>query len=620
MSGLAGYCGKLQQDDVLTSMLRRMGSGGACSTDIAAPVYMGTTAGQIYRSADEGVALMLEGSIENLPHLRATLSAKGVRFESGSPEETIFYLYKDYGVGFLQHLSGGFAIVLHDKQKNFLMAGRDHAGVRPLYYTTTQSGEIVFASEVRALLVHPGVHTAPDMLGIDAFLSLGYSPGPETMFKNIRKLPAGSRLIWNSGLHVSIEPYWRWEKTHRPDAGASYDPEIVTDFEKKLDQRLSDLHAAQAGKSTVLLSEGLPAMSLLASANRQQLPVEALSVEFDTSADEWQEETGIILKRMGITQNTAVFHAADMQMMPEMVWEASTPSGDPARLIRYFSGKQVARDRASVLSASGAAALLCGESAQEHLLRARRKPELYFSILYPLMKGIPSVLLPAKHVDARQRTIEFMCELLRGDLIRQYDILTSVFSRVDKKHLYLAPMHPYASVFSDRQKDVEGWGSDAATLAAFEERHHLQDHLLSAAAVTATATGSRWDMVFANRDMIEILLALPDRLRFQDGKGMMLLRPGVEKATASFSPRAPKGLDAHIGRFLDMKPMREMVETCLSEKSLMKRGYFSYPRVRHIAARARAGDPIAARQIFALLSLELWFRIFIDNEKGWISG
>src|SRR5690606_3088986 len=116
------------------------------------------------------------------------------------------------------HLRGMFVFVIHDTQKDLVLMARDRMGQQPLYYTTTQAGIFVFASEIKSLLQFPAVQVNHGPIGVDAFLTMGFSPGPETLFKGIHKLPPGHRLSWNPGLHIMIEPYWQWEGLIVPPA------------------------------------------------------------------------------------------------------------------------------------------------------------------------------------------------------------------------------------------------------------------------------------------------------------------------------------------------------------------------------------------------------------------
>src|SRR2546428_3880907 len=99
-----------------------------------------------------------------------------------------------------------FAFAVFDARDNRLARGRDRAGEKPLYYLE-QDGEVMFASEIKALLAHPRVSPEPDLRALTRYLLYGYFPAPHTPFAGVRKLPAGHLLIAERG-RLRVEPYW----------------------------------------------------------------------------------------------------------------------------------------------------------------------------------------------------------------------------------------------------------------------------------------------------------------------------------------------------------------------------------------------------------------------------
>jgi asparagine synthase (glutamine-hydrolysing) len=150
--------------------------------------------------------VICNGEIYNDPELRRDLVARGHRFETRCDTEVIPHLYEEHGLSFVDHLNGMFAFAVFDARDNRLVLGRDRAGEKPLYYLE-QDGELMFASEIKALLAHPRVSPAPDLRAITRYLLYGYFPAPHTPFAGVRKLPAGHLLIAERG-RLRIEPYW----------------------------------------------------------------------------------------------------------------------------------------------------------------------------------------------------------------------------------------------------------------------------------------------------------------------------------------------------------------------------------------------------------------------------
>ncbi|HEX9427702.1 MAG TPA: asparagine synthetase B, partial [Candidatus Polarisedimenticolia bacterium] len=138
------------------------------------------------------------GEIYNDPELRRELTSRGHRFETRCDTEVIPHLYEEHGLAFVHRLNGMFAFAIFDMAERRLVLGRDRAGEKPLYYLE-QDGELMFASEIKALLAHPRVGRDPDPRALARYLLYGYFPAPHTPFRAIRKLPAGHLLIAEKG-------------------------------------------------------------------------------------------------------------------------------------------------------------------------------------------------------------------------------------------------------------------------------------------------------------------------------------------------------------------------------------------------------------------------------------
>ena len=164
---------------------------------------------------DKSIALVCNGEVYNHVELREMLAAKGHRFHTGSDCEMIAHLYEEYGLDFVHHLRGMYGFALWDSRKRRLIIGRDRMGEKPIYLLereTADGPQIVFASEMKALIASGMVKFELDPVAINEFMHYSYVPEPRTAIKGVRKLPAGNILI------IDVDPwkveqkcYWRME-------------------------------------------------------------------------------------------------------------------------------------------------------------------------------------------------------------------------------------------------------------------------------------------------------------------------------------------------------------------------------------------------------------------------
>ena len=164
-------------------------------------------------SANERVWLSFNGEIYNFQELKTELEAKGHVFRGRSDTEVILQGYLAWGEDVLQRLRGMFAIAIWDRNAGRLLLARDRIGKKPLNYALTEEG-LFFGSEIKAILAWPGMAREPDFGALHKFLTYQYIPAPETAFRGINKLPAGSKMVIevdSEGRLSSprIERYWR---------------------------------------------------------------------------------------------------------------------------------------------------------------------------------------------------------------------------------------------------------------------------------------------------------------------------------------------------------------------------------------------------------------------------
>jgi asparagine synthase (glutamine-hydrolysing) len=166
------------------------------------------------------------GEIYNYPELRAWCEGHGVRFSSDSDTEVLLHLYALEGHDFVQRLRGMFAFALWDRQERTLLLARDPFGIKPLYYAD-DGKRLQFASQVKALLAGGQVDTTQDPAGIVSFFLWGYVTEPNTLFRAVRALPAGSTLVVRSGQRPSVQAYHDPLDALRAPVIASVDKQLL---------------------------------------------------------------------------------------------------------------------------------------------------------------------------------------------------------------------------------------------------------------------------------------------------------------------------------------------------------------------------------------------------------
>jgi len=155
---------------------------------------------------DESVWIVFNGEIYNYRELRHRLEGAGHVFRTDSDTETIVHLWEDLGPDCVQHLNGMFAIAIWDTKKRTLFLARDRLGKKPLYYFH-RPHQLLFGSELKALLQVPDFPNRIDPRAIDMFLTYQYIPHPYTIYEGVRKLPPGHYAVYSQD-RLEVKNYW----------------------------------------------------------------------------------------------------------------------------------------------------------------------------------------------------------------------------------------------------------------------------------------------------------------------------------------------------------------------------------------------------------------------------
>ena len=251
------------------------GAGRLAIIDLVAP------AGPLFNE-DGMVGVAFNGEIYNYRDLRRELEAAGHHFATDTDTEVIVHGYEQWGAAVFEHLRGMFGIALWDECEKRLLLGRDRTGEKPLYYAEI-GGELIFASEIKALLLHPGLRPAVNMDALPHFMAVGYTPPPLTMFAGVNKLAPGEMLIMDAD-GKRIQRYHTFEMDTR-HTDLSYD-EAVTAVREALTEAV-EMRLMSDVPVGAFLSGGLDSTAVVAlMAKTMGRPVETFTVGFDFADDD----------------------------------------------------------------------------------------------------------------------------------------------------------------------------------------------------------------------------------------------------------------------------------------------------------------------------------------------
>ncbi|MCP4424308.1 MAG: asparagine synthase (glutamine-hydrolyzing) [Chloroflexi bacterium] len=297
------------------------------------------------------------GEFFDYEDVRRNLTARGHTLRTSSDSEIILHLYEMYGTDAIHHVMGQFAFGLLDRRRRRLWLGRDHVGIRPLYYTI-HNGFLLFASEIKALLA-AGVPRRVHPQGLaQVFTTWGPLPG-QTMFAGIYELPAGHFLMAEEGdQNLRVEQYWQLDFTPSAAAETQSTAELVAEGRALLTEAVRTRLVADV-EVGAYLSGGLDSsLTVSLAQGLAERPLHTYSITFDDAEFDERAFQQQAAAALGTKHHVVHGDKAQVQVaLPSVVWHSETPSlrlaPVPMQLLAKFVHEQ------------GLKVVLTGEGADE---------------------------------------------------------------------------------------------------------------------------------------------------------------------------------------------------------------------------------------------------------------
>ncbi|MBE6625636.1 MAG: asparagine synthase (glutamine-hydrolyzing) [Ruminococcaceae bacterium] len=301
---------------------------------------------------DGSIVIVYNGEVYNFMELRDELIAKGHVFKTRCDTETLVHGYEEWGTSLASRLRGMFAFVIWDTNSNTLYGARDPFGIKPFYYYNTESGNVIFGSEIKSFLEHPEFKPEVNERALRPYLTFQYSSMEETFFKNTYKLPPAHWFTLKDG-RMTKERYWDVDfgKKHT----LSYD-ECAEQIDARVHESVN-AHRISDVKVGAFLSGGVDSSYITATL----MPNDTFSVGFEQKNFDETGEAKELSERLGV-QNYLKHITADecFGAFPTIQYHMDEPQSNPSSVPLYFLS-QLAREHVTVvLSGEGADEIYAG--------------------------------------------------------------------------------------------------------------------------------------------------------------------------------------------------------------------------------------------------------------------
>ncbi len=362
--------------------------------------------------------LMHNGEIYNFRQVRQWLEGRGHVFRSHSDSEVILHAYEEEGADCLKRLNGMFAIALWDARRQRLLLARDRLGEKPLYYC--QAGDqLVFASEIKALLKNPRVPRQVDETALDCFLGFEFIPAPLTAFAAIRALPAGHLLEWENGV-ARVRPYWRLGQQSEERPEKEWRDELRAHLERAVRIRLeSDVPLG------AFLSGGIDSSTVVAMMRRaSNSPIRTFALGYKESGFSEFGYAQKVARHFGTEHSELLIDPITPEIIEKAVWHLDQPFSEFS-VLPYFLICRKAREHVTVcLSGEGGDEVFVGYDR----FKASRADRYLSRLPAPLRRAAGSLAASLPDRPQKKGALNSLRRFFQGaDLARRRPYALAVF-------------------------------------------------------------------------------------------------------------------------------------------------------------------------------------------------
>ena len=541
--------------------------------------------------------IVFNGELYNYQELRDQLQQAGYVFHSGSDTEVVLHAYEAWGPSCVDRFNGMFAFAIWDGERRQLFLGRDRFGIKPLYFYENDR-VLLFSSDIRPLLLFPGVSREIDAGALSAFLHLRFVPGTRSIFKAIHKLGLGETRTWDQAKgHSTSRVYWRPE-FHPSDRPLD---ELTATLYSKLEAAVRHSLVGDVPIG-ILLSGGIDSAAVVAMVHRlQHTAVQTMSSTYRSAGSQAhpiaatapfmlvnniEDESyysDLVAREFGTRHHTFHIHEEEVSaQFDRMVFDLGEPLASVDALGHYLLARHVGSHVKVALTGTGSDELLGGYTnmyfnKERHLLRDGCTPLDYLRLF-------------SDFNNQHLHLTDYLIPELADDSYT-YDLVQTVLGRFPSQAYPDERVNELA--FFELFFGLAGWELDQA------------DRAYMAASVEVRP-------VFLDNDFADFALTIPSRYKYQEGQDKWILKQALRGVLPNAVIDRQKFPGLGLPRAWYGKAWFQQRLAALAAHPLP---FWHQPAL--VALLARGTHQQDFEVLYRLVIFETWYRLFVSDER-WI--
>jgi asparagine synthase (glutamine-hydrolysing) len=552
------------------------------------------------------------GEVYNFPELRKELEGTGHSFRTRTDTEAVLHAYEEWGDRFVERLRGMFATAIWDRPRRRLVIVRDRLGIKPLYYTLLGDGTLVFGSELKAVVVHPGVRRELEPRALDLFLTLEYVPAPWSIFKGIHKLPAGHRLVYQDG-RVAIERYW--DVPGGKDAARRVDPKDLPGIMDELYALLKEsvkLRLISDVPLGAFLSGGIDSSTVVGLMRELGAsPLKTFSIGFKDASYNELEHARRIARLFETEHEELVLEPKALELTEMLIRHLDEPFGDFSIFPTYLVSRMARAHVTVALSGDGGDEVFGGYETYQAQMLSR------FPLAAPLGRAAGAVVRrrpPSARKKGTWNKLRRYVQAFDNPASLRHLRWMMFLSEKDRKKLYSdrlagdlgglrspSETEPFASVFG-RLGDFDRTNGELY----LDLKTYLADDILVKVDRMSMAPSIEARVPLLDHKLVEFAFSLPGNLKLRGMETKWIFKKTMERLLPRETLyRKKEGFSIPIKHWL-VTDLKDMMLCYLDEKRLREEGLFQPAAVGAMIKAHLEGRENYSHQLWALLVFEIW--------------
>ena len=568
---------------------------------------------------DNSVAVTYNGEIYNFRPLQKELEAKGHRFRTRCDTEVIVHAWEEWGEACVERFNGMFAFAIWDRNQDCLFLARDRIGIKPLYYGVTADGFCLFASELKAILEHPGARRDIRADAVEDYFAFGYVPDPKTILEDVWKLPPGHTLKITRRLPLaSTRQYWD-VPFGQPvsETGEALSRELVERLRASVDRRL----VAEVPLGA-FLSGGIDSSAVVAlMAQLDSKPVNTTSISFGDPAYNESQFAEQVALQYRTNHHVRQVDPADFSLVDLLPGLYDEPFADSSSLPTYRVCELARKSVTVALSGDGGDENFIGyrryrwhayeEMVRRNIPQSVRGPVFGFlGRVYPKLDRAPKFFRAKSTLQAVAR------DSLEGYLhsvgIFPTDLRHALFSGDFRSQL-----GGYSAIEVFRQHAANAPVKHGLPLVQYLDfKTYLPGDILTKVDRASMAHSLEVRVPILDHTFVEWVAGIPPELKLSGREGKHCFKKALEPLLpADILYREKMGFGVPISSWF-RGPLKDVVRSSLLEGGLSDTGMFDRKALHRLVDEHQSGKREHSAILWALLMFEGSLNGIRDRERA----